>query len=142
MRGPIQSYFVPAQSFGALLFVSGQIPRRNGELLATGCLGDSVSLDIGRECARQCAQCILDLVNDSEGSLYSIEQIVKITVYIASTASFTEHPEVADAASDHLLAALGERGQHARAAVGVASLPRGVPVEVEAVIALRQDRGH
>ena len=132
-----QPRFVPVQSFGNLLFVSGQVARKDGVLVATGRLGDEVSVDLGRECAHQCAQCISDVIDSTYGSLDVIEQILKLTVFVASSPTFTAHPDVADAASVHLIEALGERGRHARSAVGVASLPLGVPVEIEAILALR-----
>jgi enamine deaminase RidA (YjgF/YER057c/UK114 family) len=135
-----QPRFLPSQSSRDLMFVSGQIPRVDGQLLAKGQLGESVTLEVGRECARLCARNVLGVIEQSCGSLDGVAQVLKLTVFVASTPSFDQHPDVADAASDMFVEALGERGEHARAAVGVASLPLGVPVEVEAVIALRPDK--
>jgi enamine deaminase RidA (YjgF/YER057c/UK114 family) len=132
--------FLPSQSSEDLMFVSGQIPRVDGELLAKGRLGEDVTLEAGRECARQCARNVLGVIEQSHGSLDLITQVLKLTVFVASTHSFELHPDVADAASDTFVEALGERGEHARAAIGVASLPLGVPVEIEAVIAVRREK--
>jgi enamine deaminase RidA (YjgF/YER057c/UK114 family) len=132
--------FLPSQSSGDLMFVSGQIPRADGQLLAKGHLGESVTLEVGRECARLCAHNVLGVIEQSCGSLDLVAQVLKLTVFVASTPAFEQHPDVADAASDVLADALGARGEHARAAIGVASLPLGVPVEIEAVIAVRRDK--
>ena len=122
------------------MFVSGQIPRIDGQLLAKGRLGEDVTLEVGRECARQCASNVLGVIEQSCGSLDLVAQVLKLTVFVASTPTFEQHPDVADAASDLFVEVLGERGEHGRAAIGVASLPLGVPVEVEAVIAVRRDK--
>ena len=89
------------------MFVSGQIPRVDGELLAKGRLGEDVTLEAGRECARQCARNVLDVIEQSHGSLDLISQVLKLTVFVASTHSFELHPDVADAASDTFVEALG-----------------------------------
>ena len=132
--------FLPSQSSGDLMFVSGQIPRVDGRLLGKGRLGEGVTLEAGCECARQYARNVLDVIERSHGSLDAVSQVLKLTVFIASTDSFEQQPAVADAASDVFVDALGQRGEHARSAIGVASLPLGVPVEIEAVIAVRRDR--
>jgi enamine deaminase RidA (YjgF/YER057c/UK114 family) len=128
--------FVPARHAGAIVYVSGQIPRRDGRLVATGIVGRDVSVDTARECARRCALNVLEVITAQFGSLAAIAQVLKLTVFVAADPTFTSHPDVADEASRTLVEHLGERGRHARSAVGVASLPLGVPVEVEAVVEL------
>lgn len=107
--------------------------------MARGRLGDGISLDLGRDCARQCALNVLDVI-DAECGLEAVEQLLKITVFVASEPSFAEQPRVADAASEAFVGALGERGEHARSAVGVSALPLGAPVEIEAMLAINTGR--
>ena len=134
-----RQWFIPVQSYGAIEFISGQVPHQQGQLLAQGRLGEDVSLEQGRECARQCAQNLLDAIVEAHGSLDAVAQVLKLTVFIASASTFTEQPDVANAASRLFVDALGPRGEHARSAIGVAALPLGAPVEVEAIVALRQE---
>lgn len=137
MRG--RREFLPAQGAGTVLYVSGQIPRRGGELVATGIVGKDVSIETARECARCCALNVLDAIATQAGSLAAVARVLKVTVFVAADATFMEHPQVADEASRTLVERLGERGKHARSAVGVASLPLGVPVEIEAVVELSRE---
>ena len=134
---PLAAYvgFVHA---GGLLYVSGQVPVRDGEVIATGRLGDAVSLEGGRACARLCAINILAQVQLAcEGEWSRIERCVRLGGFVAATPEFEQHPQVINGASELIGEVMGERGGHARAAVGVASLPRGVPVEVDAIFAIR-----
>ena len=101
---------------------------------ATGLLGRDADVAAGKEAAKYCAVNILAQAKAALGDLEKIKRIVKITVFVASDPSFTEQHLVANGASDFLVAALGERGKHARAAVGVASLPLNAAVEIEAII--------
>jgi enamine deaminase RidA (YjgF/YER057c/UK114 family) len=121
--------FRPSTRVGDLVFVSGQVPRREGKLLAVGRVGADVSLALAQECARQCARHVLEVVESEYGSLDAVS-LAKLTVFVASDPTFVEQPAVADCASDVFLEALGARGEHARSAVGVAALPLGAPVEV------------
>ena len=119
---------------GDLLFVSGQIPLRDGKVMHTGQLGRDCSLEEAREAARLCAiNCLAQAKAALQGDLDRVRQVVKITGFVSASADFTEHPKVVDAASAIMTAAFGEAGRHARAAVGCSSLPLGVPVEVEAI---------
>ena len=130
---PVANYrpFVLA---GNLLFVSGQIPLRDGKVTHTGQLGRDCSLEDAREAARVCAvNCIAQAKAALDGDLERVRQVVKITGFVNATADFTNHPKVVDAASAVMVAAFDEAGRHARAAVGCSSLPMGVPVEVEAI---------
>jgi enamine deaminase RidA (YjgF/YER057c/UK114 family) len=130
---PAGSY-VPVVRTGNLLFVSGQIPMGANGLEYVGRLGENISLVDGQAAAKLCAVNILAQVKTAIGDLDGISRIVKVTGFVNSAPSFGDQPKVVNGASDFLVAALGERGRHARAAVGVASLPFGVAVEVEAVV--------
>jgi enamine deaminase RidA (YjgF/YER057c/UK114 family) len=121
---------------GKLVFVAGQLPLRDGKLVATGLVGRDLDVAAAREAAKQCAINILAQAKAAAGTLENVARIVKISVFVASTPDFTEQHLVGNGASDFLVEALGERGRHARAAVGMASLPLDAPVEIEAVIEL------
>ncbi|HVR32232.1 MAG TPA: RidA family protein [Acidimicrobiia bacterium] len=120
-----------------LLFLSGQVAFRGSELLAVGRLGDDVDVATGQACARQCAVNLLGRTQELIGSLADVEQVVKLTVFVASAPGFREQHVVANGASQVFRDVLGEAGTHARSAVGMAELPLGTPVEVEAIMAVR-----
>jgi len=126
--------YVPYALSGKLLFTAGQLPLKDGKLQAAGLLGRDIDTAAGREGAKLCAINILAQIKAAIGDLEKIVRVVKITVFVASTADFTEQHLVANGASDFLVAALGERGRHARSAVGMASLPLNAAVEVEAIV--------
>ncbi len=125
--------YVPYMQTGDLLFTSGQLPLRDSKLIATGLLGRDLDTAGGKEAAQACAINILAQAKAALGDLERIRRLVKITVFVASTPDFTEQHLVANGASDLLVAALGERGRHARSAVGTVTLPLGAPVEIEAI---------
>ena len=120
-----------------LLFLSGQVAFRGSELIATGRLGDDVDIATGQECARQCAINLLGRTQELLGSVSAVEAVVKLTVFVASAPGFREQHIVANGASDVFRDVLGDVGRHARSAIGMAELPPGTPVEVEAIIARR-----
>lgn len=126
--------YVPAVVSGSMLYVSGQLPLKNGAVTLTGTLGDGVEIEAAREAAKLCAINILAQARSALGSLDRIVRIVKLTGFVASTHAFGDQPKVVNGASDFLAEALGEKGRHARSAVGVAALPFGAAVEVEAII--------
>ena len=126
--------YVPYMRTGNLLFTAGQLPLKGGHLIATGLLGQDLDASKGQEAARQCAINILAQAKAALGDLENIARIIKITVFVASTPDFTTQHLVANGASDLLVAVLGDKGKHARSAVGVASLPLNAPVEIEAII--------
>lgn len=128
--------YVPFIRTGNLLFTSGQLPLSDGKLVATGLLGRDLDTEAGKLAARACAINILAQIKAATGDLEKIVRIVKITVFVASAPGFTEQHLVANGASDLLAKVLGERGRHARAAVGTASLPLDAPVEIEAIVEL------
>ncbi|MET2826668.1 RidA family protein [Mesorhizobium shangrilense] len=125
--------YVPYCQTGNLLFTAGQLPLKDGKLQATGLLGRDVDTATGKEAAKYCAINILAQAKAALGDLEKIRRLVKITVFVASTADFVEQHLVANGASDFLVAALGECGKHARSAVGTASLPLNAAVEIEAI---------
>jgi enamine deaminase RidA (YjgF/YER057c/UK114 family) len=126
--------YVPFMRTGNLLFTAGQLPLIDGKLLASGQLGRDLDVAAGQQAAKLCAINVLAQAKAALGDLKRIVKVVKITVFVASEPTFIEQHLVANGASDLLVAALGERGKHARAAVGVPSLPLGAAVEVEAII--------
>jgi enamine deaminase RidA (YjgF/YER057c/UK114 family) len=126
--------YVPFMRAGNLLYTAGQLPLKGGHLIATGLLGQDLDATRGQEAARQCAINILAQAKAALGDLENIARIIKITVFVASTPDFTTQHLVANGASDLLVAVLGDKGKHARSAVGVASLPLNAPVEIEAII--------
>lgn len=126
--------YAPYAMSGTLLLTAGQLPLRDGALVATGLLGAELDVAKGQEAAKACAINILAQVRSAVGDLEKIRRVVKITVFVASTPDFTDQHLVANGASDFLADALGERGIHARSAVGVASLPLNAPVEIEAIV--------
>jgi enamine deaminase RidA (YjgF/YER057c/UK114 family) len=129
--------YVPFGRAGSLLFVSGQLPLKDGKLLSTGLLGRDLDVAAGQEAARQCAINILAQAQAALGDLEQLKSVVRISVLVASTPDFTDQHLVGNGASDLLVAILGERGKHARVAVGMASLPLNASVEVESIIEAR-----
>ena len=129
-QAPVQ----PLRRVGQMLYMSGQVALAGGDLVAIGVLGADVDVSAGKACARQCALNLLARLQEELGSLEQVAQIVKLTVFVASAPGFREQPQVADGASEVFVEVLGDRGRHARSAVGVAELPIGTPVEVEAVV--------
>lgn len=130
---PVASY-VPCVRAGNLLFVSGQVPREKGVLRFSGHVGGNLNVEEGRQAARICALNGLSAVKQELGSLDRVRRIVKLTGFVASAAGFTDQPKVVDGASVFLVELFGEKGQHARAAVGVNELPLGSAVELEMIV--------
>jgi enamine deaminase RidA (YjgF/YER057c/UK114 family) len=128
--------FEPFVLVGDTVYTSGQIATRDGKLVATGVLGVEVDVAGGQQAARACALNVLSQLNAAAGSLDRVARLLKITVFVASAPTFTQQPQVADGASRLLIEVLGDAGRHARSAIGVASLPLGTPVEVEALALL------
>jgi enamine deaminase RidA (YjgF/YER057c/UK114 family) len=116
------------------VYLSGQVAMRDGALIATGLVGDQVTLEVAQECGRQCAINILNAAKAELGSLKNIRQVARIAVYVASADGFTDQHLVAHGASQLFLEVFGlEIGSHARTAIGVKSLPLNSPVEVDAI---------
>jgi enamine deaminase RidA (YjgF/YER057c/UK114 family) len=127
---PVAAY-IPTRRAGNLLYVSGQIPVRDGKVMLTGTVPGAVSLEQARECARQCTLNGLAAARAALGSLDAIKQVIRVGCFVACEDGFGDQPKVANAASELLVEVFGEAGKHARAAVGTNSLPLNVPVEVE-----------
>jgi len=126
--------YLPTVQAGNLLYVSGQLPLRNGEVAHRGRLGDGLAVDDGIAAARLCALNIVAQAKAALGDLDRVRRVVKLTGYVASAPDFTEQPTVINGASDLMVDVFGTAGRHARAAVGVAALPLGAAVEIEAVL--------
>jgi enamine deaminase RidA (YjgF/YER057c/UK114 family) len=134
---PAGSY-LPVVRSGTLLFVAGQIPMGPEGVEYVGRCGEDMSLEDAKAAARLCALNILAQVRQALGGFDEVSRIVKINGYVNSTPAFRDHPKVINGASDLLVDLFGDKGRHARAAVGVANLPFGVAVEVEAVVEVAQ----
>jgi enamine deaminase RidA (YjgF/YER057c/UK114 family) len=127
---PVASY-EPVTQAGSLVFVAGQIATIDGRLVHPGKLGQQVSVEMGREGASRAALQALSAIREHLGGSFDrLVRLLQVTVFVAADAEFIEHPKVANGASETLIAVLGQPGRHARAAVGVASLPLGASVEV------------
>lgn len=132
VAAPVAAY-VPAVQSGKHVYVSGQVPVREGKLLATGKVGAEVSAEQAKELAQQCALNIMAAIDALVG-LENVVKVVKLTGFVASAPGFTGQSTVINGASELFGAVFGEAGRHARSAVGVAELPLGVPVEVDAIV--------
>lgn len=131
--GPFGTY-VPAKRSGNLVFVAGQIPRREGKIIATGPVPSKCSVEQAREAARQCVLNGLSAAATlGEGTLDKLAGVVRVGAFINSDDSFIEQSKVADAASELLIEIFGASGKHARAAVANNTLPQGASVEIEFV---------
>ena len=130
---PVAAY-VPCVRTGNLVYVSGQVPMVDGRPSHLGHLGDDVDLEDGRAAARTCAVNVLAALKAELGELSRVRRVVKVTGFVASTPGFTDMPKVVNATSELFGEFFGDAGRHARAAGGVAALPLGVPVEVEAIV--------
>jgi enamine deaminase RidA (YjgF/YER057c/UK114 family) len=130
---PVANY-VPVVRVGDLLFLSGVLPSRDGQLIMTGKLGTDLSVEQGVEAAMTAALNALAIVKAEVGSLDHVKRIVKMVGHIASAPGFTDQPQVLNGASDLFVQIFGESGRHARVAVGAAELPRRAPVEIELIV--------
>lgn len=133
---PIAAY-IPAQRNGDLIYTSGQLPIKNGKLLAEGKVGYEVSEEKAIECAQLCAVNCLSAIKSLIGNLENIEQIVKLTVFVNSTLGYSSQPKVANGASEFLVNVFGDIGKHVRSAVGVTELPLNAPVEIEMIVRVK-----
>ena len=127
--------YVPAVRSGDLLFVSGQVSSGPDGLIL-GRLGDGMSIEDGAAAARYCAISLLAQVKAATGDIEALEQVVKLTGFVNCAPDFSDQPKVINGASDFLVEALGDKGRHARSAVG-ANLPFGVAVEIEGIFRIR-----
>ena len=130
---PVAAY-IPAVRSGNLVFTSGQLPMREGQLMATGKVGGEVSSEEAVACAQQCGLNALAAVRAELGDLSAVKRVVKVVCFVASTPDFTGQPAVANGVSELLGEVFGDAGRHARSAVGVPVLPLDAPVEVELIV--------
>ena len=130
--------YLPVVVHGDAAYVSGQLPWVDGEIKTIGSLGAAVSLEQGKESARVCALQALACLQQALGSIDRISRIIKLTGFVQSAPDFHQQPSVIDAASQLMVDIFGEVGRHARSAVGVAALPRNVPVELEMIVGIRE----
>lgn len=130
---PVANY-VPVVRAGDLLFLSGVLPSREGQLILAGKLGQGITIEQGMEAAKVAALNALAIVRGEVGSLDHVKRIVKMVGHIASAPGFTDQPQVLNGASDLFVQIFGEAGRHARVAVGAAELPRQAPVEIELIV--------
>ena len=136
---PAGSY-VPAARAGSLLFTAGQLPFKEGALASVGKVGREVSVEEAQQAARLCAINALAAV-EAEAGLENVRRVVKVTGYVSSAADFNNQPMVLNGASELLGEVFGEKGIHARSAVGVAELPLDAPVEIELVVEMATSQG-
>lgn len=133
VAAPIAAY-VPAVRTGNLVFTSGQLPTRDGVLVATGKVGAGVDIETANAAARQCALNGLAAIRGVIGDLDRVVRVVKVVGFVAVDPSFTAHASVVNGASELLAACFGDAGAHARSSVGMASLPLDAPVEIELIV--------
>jgi enamine deaminase RidA (YjgF/YER057c/UK114 family) len=134
---PVAAY-VPANRSGNLLYISGQLPFRNGELMAKGPVPSVIAVERAIEASRQCAlNALAAAVDGLDGDGDKIARVVRVGVWVQSDARFGEQPKIANGASQLLVEIFGEDGKHARAAVGSIALPLDATVEVEVLFELR-----
>ncbi len=132
---PVAAY-VPAVRDGNLVFTSGQLPMVDGAMEATGKVGGAVTPETAKAMAQACALNAIAAIKALIGDLDQVSRVVKVVGFVASDPSFTGQPAVVNGASELLAKAFGDKGVHARSAVGVAALPLDAPVEVEVIVSV------
>ena len=133
---PVGAY-VPYVISGSLMFISGQVPIRDGAMIHEGKVPLDVTVEQGQECAALCFLNAIAQAKAALGDLDQVERIVRMTGYVAVAADFTDQPLVVNGASNLAVDIFGEKGKHARVAVGVAELPLGAPVELEVILEVK-----
>ncbi len=134
---PVGAY-VPTVRTGQLIFTAGQLPFRQGRLIATGKVPTDVALEDAQAAARQACLNALAAVRAQAGSLDAVAQVVRLNVFVNSAAGFTDQALVANGASDLLLAVFGDAGKHTRCAIGAAELPLNAPVELDLIVEVKR----
>lgn len=130
-------HYVPVTLHQGVAYISGQVPRMNGEIPYPGKVGQDVTIEQAQQLAEYCVLKGLSCLEATIGSLDQVEQILKVTGYV-QTQNFYEPSKVLDAASALLEKIFGEKGRHARTAVGVATLPSNTPIEMDFIIAIKE----
>jgi len=137
-HAPVASY-IPFARSGSTVFISGQLPKDEAGVLVTGKVGKDLSVGEGQSAARLCALNILAQLKDAcDGDLDRARRCLRLGVFVNAVDHYERHPEVANGASDLIVALMGDAGRHCRAAVGTNSLPLGAAVEVDAVFELER----
>jgi len=136
-KHPPMANYVSVQRAGNLLFLSGAGPLKDGKATVTGRLGENLTIEQGYAAAREAALQLIATLKHELGDLDRVEQIVKLLGFVSSTNDFYAQPAVINGASDLLVEVFGDKGRHARSAVGTNVLPFQVPVEVEAIVKVR-----
>lgn len=132
---PVAAY-VPTVEANGMLYVSGQVSSKDGQLMV-GRLGEDRDLNYGIDAARACGLMVLAQIRAALGTLDRVERVVKLNIFVNSDGRFTDQPKVGNGASELMVDVFGDAGRHARAAVGVPTLPLGAAVEVDAVVAVK-----
>ena len=136
VAAPPAANYVPFVISGILLYVSGQLPFKDGKLAYSGRLGEALAVDDGYQAARLCGINLIAQMKAATGDLDRVARIVRLGGFVNSAAAFTDQPKVINGASDLMVEVFGPAGRHARSAVGCPSLPLGVSVEIDAVVEL------
>ncbi|HLU56074.1 MAG TPA: RidA family protein [Pseudonocardia sp.] len=129
--------YVPVTDHAGVLYVSGQLPKEDGEVRITGTVGADIDVERAQEAARICVLQGIACAAAHVGSVDALDRVLRVTGFVASAPGFHDQPRVVDAASELLGRIFGEKGRHARSAVGVAALPRRAPVEIEFILTAR-----
>ncbi len=132
---PVANY-VPIVRHGDMIFLSGHIPRNPDGSPVNGRIGENISTSQAYELARQVTLSLLSTIQSEIGDLDNVKRIIKMVCIMNASPDYTEHPTVANGASDLLVGVFGDRGKHARVALGAESLPGGVPIEIELIAAV------
>jgi enamine deaminase RidA (YjgF/YER057c/UK114 family) len=130
---PLAAYVAGIIS-GNLVFTAGQVPLKDGKIAFQGKLGKEISVEDGQKASQICCLNCLSVVKKQIGDLQKVKQILKVTVFVASSEGFTDQPKVANGASEMLVEIFGEKGKHVRSAVGVSELPLNSAVEIEMIV--------
>ena len=130
---PLAAY-IPAKQTGNLVFTAGQLPMVNGEIILKGLLGQEIEIEPAYNAAKICTLNALSAIKGVIGDLDKIKQVVRVVGYVASVPTFTQQPAIVNGASEFLLEIFGDKGKHARSAVGMAVLPLNAAVEIELTV--------
>ena len=130
---PLAAY-IPAKQAGNLVFTAGQLPMVNGEIILKGLLGQDVEIEPAYNAAKICTLNALSAIKGVIGDLDKIKQVVRVVGYVASVPTFTQQSAIVNGASEFLLEIFGDKGKHARSAVGMAVLPLNAAVEIELTV--------
>lgn len=131
--------YVPVVIHEGVAYISGQLPKVDGEIRTKGKVGKDVSIELAQELSRVCILQGLSCLKHEIGSLDKVKRIIKVTGFVSSAPDFNQQPKVIDGASNLLGDIFGDKGKHARAAVGAPELPRNTPVEIEMIVAVEKD---